>query len=122
VLHPSVTLSLMDALSPPEFADVVRQLMVATAAAGMRMPSFRSPPREPSAQRTIRWVGDEKAIVAVRRGSRGADAVVADMIQGVVAANRLSGSAAEEATRKLAACLTRFSPPTDGESSISSAA
>jgi hypothetical protein len=97
----------MDPLSPPEFADVVRQLMVATAATGMRMPSFRSPPRHAGVERTIRWLRDDKAIVAVRRGDRKADAVVADMIQGVVAANRLSGSEAKDAARKLAECLSR---------------
>ena len=95
----------MDPLSPPEFADVVRQLMAAAAATGMRMPSFRSPPRLPQLDRSIRWVDSEKAIVAVRRGQRTADAVVADMIEGVVAANRLSGSEAQDAARKLASCL-----------------
>ena len=57
--------------------------------------------------RTIRWLTGDRAMVAVRRGDRCADAVVADMIDGVVAANRLSGSEAEDAARKLAACLTR---------------
>ena len=113
---------LMEHLSPPEFAEVVRQLMAAATAAGMRMPSFRSPPRVAAAQRTIRWIDEDKAIVAVRRGDRHADAVVADMIDGVVAANRLSGAEAAEAARKLGACLTRSSPPPAGESSISSAA
>ncbi|MEY2474167.1 MAG: hypothetical protein QOK28_3496 [Actinomycetota bacterium] len=97
----------MDPLSGPEFAHVVRQLMQAAAVAGMRAPAFKSPPRLPDAQRTIRWLSPEKAIVAVRRANRGSDAVVADMIAGVVRANGLSGSAAQDAARKLAECLTR---------------
>jgi hypothetical protein len=97
----------MDPLSPPEFAEVVRQLQRATAATGMRMPGFVSPPRTATARRTIRWLSGDRALVAVRRGNRGADAVVTDMIDGVVAANRLSGSEAETAARKLAECLTR---------------
>ena len=56
---------------------------------------------------------DEGAARAARicRGNlallRQADAVVSDMIQGVIVANRLSGSEADDAARKLAACLTR---------------
>ncbi|HVV36294.1 MAG TPA: hypothetical protein VHC63_06790 [Acidimicrobiales bacterium] len=94
-------------MSGTEFAQVVRQLMHATAGAGMRAPAFKSPPRLPEAQRTIRWLAPDKAIVAVRRANRPSDAVVADMIEGVVRANRLSGSEAQDAARKLAACLTR---------------
>ena len=94
-------------MSGPEFAYAVRQLLQAAAGEGMRAPSFKSPPRLPTAERTIRWVSPDKAIVAVRRANREADAVVADMIAGVVRANRLSGSEAEDAARKLAACLTR---------------
>ncbi|MDP1793300.1 MAG: hypothetical protein Q8K63_04100 [Acidimicrobiales bacterium] len=97
----------MDPLSPPDFADTVRRLSAAAAAAGMRSPSFVSPPRIASADRTIRWLAGDRALVAVRRGKRAADAVVHDMIEGVVVANRLSGSEAEDAARKLAACLNR---------------
>ena len=97
----------MEPLSPPEFAEVVRQLQRAAAASGMQMPGFVSPPRTASARRTIRWLPGDRALVAVRRGDRQADAVVTDMIDGVVAANRLSGSEAEDAARKLAACLMR---------------
>lgn len=97
----------MDPLSPPEFARIVRDLNRAAAAEGMRAPSFASPPRLPSAQRTIRWLTRDRALVAVRRSGRGADAVVSDMIDGVLAANHLSGSEAQEAARKLEACLNR---------------
>jgi hypothetical protein len=97
----------MEPLSGPEFAHVVRQLMVAANSVGMKAPAFKSPPRLPDALRTIRWLNAEKAIVAVRRANRTSDAVVADMIEGVVRANRLSGSEAQDAARKLAECLTR---------------
>lgn len=97
----------VDPLSPPEFAHTVRRLKEAATAAGMRAPSFVSPPRLATADRTIRWLENGGAMVAVRRGRRAADAVVRDMIDGVVVANRLSGSEAEDAARKLAACLNR---------------
>jgi hypothetical protein len=95
----------VDPLSPPAFADLVRRLNRAAEAAGMVAPSFVSPPRKASATRTIRWLTAERPLVAVRRTDRAADAVVVDMIDGVIAANRLSGSEAEDAARKLAACL-----------------
>ena len=95
----------MDALSPPEFAAVVKQLGRVAAAAGLRMPGFVSPPRTRSATRTIKWLTGDRALVAVRRSDRAAAEVVDDMIDGVVAANRLSGSEAQDAARKLAACL-----------------
>ena len=94
-------------MSGPEFATAVRELMQAAAGAGMRSPAFRSPPRLATAQRTIRWVAPDTAIVAVRRADRASAAVVADMIDGVVRANGLSGSAAQDAARKLQECLTR---------------
>lgn len=92
-------------MSPPEFADMVKRLNRAATAAGMAAPSFTSPPKAPSATRTIRWLAPDRALVAVRRGDRAADAVVHDMIDGVIAANRLSGSEAQDAARKLAECL-----------------
>jgi len=94
-------------MSGSEFAHAVRELMQATAGVGMKSPAFKSPPRLPTAERTIRWVAPDQAIVAVRRADRAPDAVVADMIEGIVRANRLSGSDAKDAARKLAACLTR---------------
>lgn len=72
----------------------------------MQAPSFVSPPRIP-VNRSIRRLQSGGVMVAVRRGKRAADDVVRDMIQGVVVANRLSGSEAEDAARKLAACLNR---------------
>lgn len=97
--------ALVDPLSPPQFAETVRLLNAAAAAEGMRAPSFASPPRLASADRTIRWLTNDRALVAVRRGRRAANVVVQDMIEGVVVANRLSGLEAEDAARKLAACL-----------------
>lgn len=97
----------VDPLNPHEFAETVRLLNEAASAAGMRVPSFSSPPRIPSVDRSIRRLANGGVMVSVRRGRRAADAVVRDMIDGVVVANQLSGSEAEDAARKLAACLNR---------------
>lgn len=55
---------------------------------GLVGPSFRCPPRLVGVDRTIRRRG-EGAIVSVRLRGRPWPAVVADMIEGVVVANRL---------------------------------
>ena len=95
----------MEPVSPPEFAQLVRKLGIVAAAAGLEVPGFVSPPRSRDADRTIKWLRGGRALVAVRRGDRAADAVVDDMIRGVIVANGLSGSEASDTARKLAECL-----------------
>lgn len=65
------------------------------------MPAFRSPPGDPAAVRTIRRRPDGGAVVAVRVRGRALAAVVADMVDGVVAANGLTGAQAEEVRHRL---------------------
>jgi len=60
---------------------------------GLIAPGFRSPPRLPETDRTIRrarW----GAVVAVRLRGRPIEAVVADMIEGILVANALEADAA----------------------------
>jgi hypothetical protein len=62
----------------------------------MVVPAFRSPPRLPGAARTLRrWAGGG-ATVSVEVRGRPHEAVVADMVEGVVVVNGVSGA---EATR-----------------------
>ena len=76
-------------LSAMRFADVARRLGAATHAAGLAVPAFRCPPRVPGATRTIRrYPGG--AVVSVRLRGRPFDDVVTDMVDGVVAANRVA--------------------------------
>ena len=80
---------------------VARELAVATRAAGLAVPAFRSPPRIAGAVRTLRrYPGG--TVVSVRLRDRPFDAVVADMVEGVVAANRLAGEPALRARTYLA--------------------
>ncbi len=58
------------------------------------VPGFRSPPRIADAHRTIRRRGSVPS-VAVRLRGRPWSAVLADMIEGVVVANELSGMRAD---------------------------
>ena len=74
--------------SAVEFATAARNLTREARRRGLVGPSFRCPPRLIGVDRTIRR-HDEGAIVSVRLRGRPWAAVLADMIEGVVAANRL---------------------------------
>jgi hypothetical protein len=83
------------------FAHAVRQLTATTRANDLALPGFRSPPRVAGAQRTLRWRDDGTAVVAVQLRGRPWPAVLADLVEGVVVANRLQGLDAEACRRLL---------------------
>ena len=58
------------------------------------VPAFRSPPRLPDADRTLRRRPDGGVTVAVVVRGRPAEAVVADLIEGIVIVNELDGAQA----------------------------
>ncbi|MBX3313001.1 MAG: hypothetical protein KF906_01670 [Actinobacteria bacterium] len=81
------------------FASTVRTLASAARARGLTVPGFRSPPKLAGADRTIRRYVDGSsttAVVSVVVKGRPFQAVIADLIEGVVIANDLTGG---EATR-----------------------
>lgn len=83
------------------FAVAARQLADATRAAGLAVPAFRAPPRLPGVVRSLRrYPGG--TVVSVRLHDRSLDAVVADMVEGVVVTNRLAGEPALRARTYLA--------------------
>lgn len=57
---------------------------------------FRSPPRLEGIDRSIRRRPNGTVVVAVRRDGRPLAAVQADVIEGVVAANGLTGESADQ--------------------------
>ena len=83
-----------DEMTSVVFAEVARRINQTAAAAGLTTPSFRSPPRRRGLRRSITRRADGSATVSVALRGRPAMAVVADMIDGVLAANtsRASGS------------------------------
>ncbi len=91
---------------PPavHFAHTARRLGLATRAAGLTVPAFRSPPRHPALVRSIRYLRGG-AVVAVRLHGRSPEQVEADMVDGVLAANRLAGEAARRMRSTLLAAL-----------------
>jgi hypothetical protein len=92
-----------DVGSSLRFADAVRVLAVEARSLGLVVPGFRSPPRLDGADRSLRRRGDAAPAVAVRLAGRPFDAVVADMIEGVIVVNGLSGAVADEARQRLRA-------------------
>jgi hypothetical protein len=90
--------------SSATFAAVVRVLGAEARALGLAVPGFRSPPRI-AADRSLRRRPGTTPAVAVRLAGRPLDAVVVDMVEGVVVANRLSGRSAIEARSRLLAAV-----------------
>ena len=91
-------------LPATRFADVARRLGAATHEAGLAVPAFRCPPRAPGARRTIRrYPGG--AVVSVRLRDRPFAEVVTDMVDGVLAANRVPETDAPRLRAVLTAAL-----------------
>jgi hypothetical protein len=91
-------------LPATRFADVARRLGAATHEAGLAVPAFRCPPRAPGVRRTIRrYPGG--AVVSVRLRDRPFAEVVTDMVDGVLAANRVPETEAPRVRAVLTAAL-----------------
>ncbi len=87
------------------FVETARTLAATARAGGLDPPSFRSPPRVAGVRRTLRRFPGGVVVSVVLRG-RPFDEVASDMVDGVVAANHLSGAAASRWRAALTAALT----------------
>lgn len=87
--------------SAHQFATAVEVLGNEARRRGLVMPGFCSPPRVRDAMRTVRRRADGGAIVAVQVRGRAPHEIVADVIEGIVVANRLRGVAADECRARL---------------------
>ncbi len=74
-------------LTSVRFAQIARQINQVAKEHNLRAPAFRSPPKVAGVRRTIKRRKDGSATVSVSLRGRPAVAVVADMIDGVMAAN-----------------------------------
>jgi hypothetical protein len=83
-----------------DFASAARSLTAAARRRGLVGPSFRCPPRLVGVDRTLRRHG-EAVTIAVRVRGRPWVAVLADMIEGVVVANRLQPPQADRVRAEL---------------------
>ena len=77
------------------FAAAARRVGAVCRARGLVAPAFRSPPRPPTAERTIRRRPDGGVVVAVRLRGRPFGAVAVDRVEGTLMANAVSGPDAE---------------------------
>jgi hypothetical protein len=87
------------------FAAAVRVIAAEARLLGLEVPGFRSPPRLAGADRSLRRRPGSSPAIAVRLQGRPFDAVVVDMVEGVVVANGLVGSRADAARRRLHAAV-----------------
>lgn len=78
-----------------QFSTTARLLSTEARRAGLVVPGFRSPPRLPGADRSIRRRPDGAVVVAVRLRGRAVRDIAADMVEGVLVANALQGSDAQ---------------------------
>ena len=78
-----------------QFSECVRAVVQLCRRRGLKPPVFRSPPRIQGVDRSILRRANGTVIVAVRRGQRPLAAVRADVIEGAIVANRLTGEAAD---------------------------
>ena len=96
-----------DVGSSLRFAAAVRLVAAEARSLGLEVPGFRSPPRLAGANRSLRRRPGGPPAVAVKLAGRPFAAVVTDMVEGVVVANRLSGPAADQARRRLLAAAAK---------------
>jgi hypothetical protein len=91
------------------FADAARVLADAAHALQLVVPGFRTPPRIVGMDRTIRRSPDGVGgVVAVRLRDRPFTAVVSDMIEGVIAINRLQPPDADRVRNVLWPTMLQF--------------
>jgi len=108
VMEPATTL---------RFATAARSLTQVARSHGLVVPGFRSPPRVTGADRTLRRRAGAVTI-AVRMKGRPWVAVLADMIEGVVAANHLVGPDADLFRRRLWAAAGERPSSVDHEARV----
>jgi hypothetical protein len=90
------------------FSVIARTVAAESRRLGLHVPAFRSPPRLHGERRTIRRGGGVALVAVVIRDRPFAD-VVADVIEGVVVANGLTGPAAVRCRRRLASAVEALS-------------
>ena len=91
----------MEPATTLRFAAAARALSAEARRLGLTVPGFRSPPRLPSVDRTLRHRRTGGTSVAVRIRGRPWPAVLADLVEGIVVANHLVGPAADRARARL---------------------
>jgi hypothetical protein len=103
--YPAGMMGSMQQSTSLRFAEAVRALGQEARHLGLTVPGFRSPPRLCGVERTIRRFPSGHVTVAVVVRDRPWAAVLADLVDGVLAANGLEGPAAARARARLWAAV-----------------
>lgn len=106
-------------LTSVRFAQIARQLNQVAKEYNLQTPAFRSPPRVPGVRRSIKRRRDGSATVSVSLRGRPAVAVVADMIDGVLAANEPGSTRSADLADQLWTAATPFLAEADDRSCVS---
>lgn len=93
-----------------DFAQAARELSREARRRGMVAPSFRSPPRIVGVDRSLRRLPAGGAVVAVQLKGRPWQAVLGDMIEGVVVANALQPPHADRLRNELWSVVGHAAP------------
>ena len=80
-----------------QFGEAARSLASRARSLGLTSPVFKSPPRIVGVSRTIRHRPDGQAVVSVAFRGRPWNAVLGDMIEGILFVNELHGAPASRA-------------------------
>jgi hypothetical protein len=91
------------------FGESAQELARIARLRGLVVPAFRSPPRRDRLTRSIRWGHDGTATVAIRVVGRPVASIQRDLIEGLLEANRLEGSARDAARESLLVELSGMS-------------
>jgi hypothetical protein len=89
-----------------DFAETSKRVSRQARSLGLVVPSFRTPPRTAASARTLRRRRDGGVEIAVRVHGRSVVDVVADIVEGVIAANELTGDGAIRVRTTLLAAAT----------------
>ncbi len=100
-----------------QFAGAARVLASQAHRHGLQPPGFRSPPRIVGVDRSLRRINNGVVVSVLLRG-RPFVAVLSDMIEGVVAANRLTGREAEIARTVLWQSVEMLLVSDEGETRV----
>jgi hypothetical protein len=98
----------VDTSASLRFAETARLLAAEARRHDLKVPGFRCPPRVPGANRTIRWSPAGTCIVSVRVRDREVADVIADMVEGVLVANQLTGQTADGWRLALRSVVSEF--------------
>ena len=104
------SVSTIESAPSVRFAIVAKTITQVVASCGLEVPGFKSPPRSGDVDRTVRRV-NRGSIVAVRIKDRPFEAVIADMIDGVVVCNDMSTERAGKLRNLLWGAATQTGRP-----------